>query len=1042
MAAADYIDVAQQLYVSYFGRPADPYGLDSYTKQLDALGAPKTIAELETLVASKTKPALNALVNSFNNSDESIKLYGNDNTQLGVSKFVAALYQNIFGREADVGGAKWWIDEIVSGRVTRANAALSITQGAFANTSDEAKKDQAAVLAKLGVAKDFTTNLDTIGEINAFSGEAAAAAARGLLTGVTSTTVVADYHATVLSTIDTIVTGSIPATNVALTLSQDSGAAFAGTAGNDVFTAGVALDGQGNAKDTLQNFDSLNGGAGNDTLNATLNGGTDVVPTLAGIENVNVRVTAAGSNLDLAAATGVTNVTLNNGVVAGTVKNVGAAAVGVKDQAVNATFTGSTATTLSISAKNAAKADGSEITVAVESATADAATTVNLAVDNSAVKLDSLNNDAYKTVNIAATGSNIVTLTDVAAVATTVAVTGAGSVDLSGVALTAVTSLTAATGALTADLTGNTATAVTVTTGAGADSIKVTGANLTSINTGAGNDSVTITSAAAATSTITLGDGDDSVTFTAAPSAGVTVSGGAGNDTIGFTSADYTTVTGGFTAPQLALITGFETLKITNALVNGSTTDVSKIAGVTNFVADAGVAAGGAASVTNLGANSNVTVKGGTAASFGVSTVAIAALTGTAAATDTYSITINGTTVTTVAAALADNDAVGAALVAAINANVTTGALVTAAYDTATDKITLTGKTAVALVVAGNGNVDGADASTTFTPAVVTAGTAAAAGGDLAVSLKTDTAADVLNLTLAVKYLENNDATSSTSAVTQKVDASLIETLNVVASGTASAKFAGAAGTSADKVNTTLDLTDNALVTLNVSGAQKLSFATKAGMTKLATIDASTNTGGVVIDGTNTDVATGTALTIKGSATAANTLTGSGLADTIIGGSKADTITGGLGADKLTGGAGNDTFVYTAAAQSTLSSMDIISDFSANTFGNGASGAAGTGAGTDATKWTGDVLKFTGIGAAVLADGVFTFVASNASDATTFLANLAAETDPAKDNAFGAALDSSSGKLYIDLDGNGVADTVIQLTGVTTITSAAFVLTA
>ncbi|WP_256078322.1 DUF4214 domain-containing protein [Massilia sp. YIM B04103] len=1040
MAAADYIDVAQQLYVSYFGRPADPYGLDSYTKQLDALGAPKTIAELETLVASKTKPALNALVNSFNNSDESIKLYGSDNTQLGVSKFVAALYQNIFGREADVGGAKWWIDEIVSGRVTRANAALSITQGAFANTSDEAKKDQAAVLAKLGVAKDFTTNLDTIGEINAFSGETAAAAARGLLAGVTSTTVVADYHATVLSTIDTIVTGSIPATTTTLTLNQDT---LSGTAGNDVFNAGVSLDGQGNAKETLQNFDSLNGGAGNDTLNVTLNGAANVTPTLVGIENVNVRFTAGGSSLELAAATGVTNVTQANSVVAGTVKSVGAAALGVKDQVVDATFTGSSAAALSISAKNVAKADGTEVTIVADSATADAATTVNLAVDNSSVKLDSTNNDAYKTVNIAATGSNIVTLTDVAAVATTVAVTGAGSVDLSGVALTAVGSLTAATGALTADLTGNGATAVTVTTGAGADSIKVTGANLTAINTGAGNDTVTITSATAATSTITLGDGDDSVTFAATPTAGVTVSGGAGNDTIGFASAGYTAVTGTFTAPQLALITGFETLKITDALANASTTDVSKIAGVTNFVADKGVAAGGAASVTNLGANSNVTLKGGSVAAPGVTTVGIAALTGAAAATDTYSITINGTTVTTAASAYADNDAVGAALVLAINANVTTGALVTAAYDTATDKITLTGKTNVALVVTGNGNVDGADASTTFTPVVVTAGSAVgAAGGDLALSLKTDTAADVLNLTLAVKYLENNDATSSTTAVTQKVDASLIETLNVVASGTATAKFAGAAGTLADKVDTTLDLTDNALVTLNVSGAQKLSFATKAGMTKLATIDASTNTGGVTIDGTNTDVAAGTALSIKGSATAANSLTGSGLADTIIGGSKADTITGGLGADKLTGGAGNDTFVYTAAAQSTLSSMDIISDFAANTFGSGANGAAGTGAGTDATKWTGDVLKFTGIGAAVLADGVFTFVASNASDATTFLANLAAETDPAKDNAFGAALDSSSGKLYIDLDGNGVADTVIQLTGVTTITAAAFVLTA
>lgn len=176
-------------------------------------------------------------------------------------------------------------------------------------------------------------------------------------------------------------------------------------------------------------------------------------------------------------------------------------------------------------------------------------------------------------------------------------------------------------------------------------------------------------------------------------------------------------------------------------------------------------------------------------------------------------------------------------------------------------------------------------------------------------------------------------------------------------------------------------------------------------------------------------------MTITGSATAANTLVGTGRADTIVGGAKADTLTGGAGADALTGGAGNDIFAYSVAADSTLVNLDTIADFSANTFGNGTAGAAGTGAGAVASR-TGDVIQLD-VGAAQLAVGVKAGVQANSSDAQTFLQNVAADTTA---NEVGAALDSSSGRLYIDWDSNGTADSVIQLTGATTITAAAFVL--
>src|SRR5689334_19840061 len=101
MAAQDYASVVQQLYVSYFGRPADYFGLQNFEQQLDAIGAPKTFADLQAAVQADTAgtSALSQLVNSFNSSAESAALYGTDNSQLGISKFVTAIYQNVLGRD-------------------------------------------------------------------------------------------------------------------------------------------------------------------------------------------------------------------------------------------------------------------------------------------------------------------------------------------------------------------------------------------------------------------------------------------------------------------------------------------------------------------------------------------------------------------------------------------------------------------------------------------------------------------------------------------------------------------------------------------------------------------------------------------------------------------------------------------------------------------------------------------------------------------------------------------------------------------------------
>lgn len=707
-----------------------------------------------------------------------------------------------------------------------------------------------------------------------------------------------------------------------LTTNQDT---LTGTTGNDTFVAGIQLAADGSTEvDTVQSFDAINGGAGTDTLSATINSGAaTVTPSLTSVENVTIRSTKDSSGLNLSGSTGITKVGVANSTGTADITGVGAiASFSVADQKKNVTFNDGTATTVALSAKNVGTVSATapvEVDVNFDD---NAFTTANLTVENSNIELLSTtagNND-LTTVTVAATGSNTVKLTSGAATITSVTVTGAGSVDLSGAALTAAKTLTVADGGATVDATGG--VLETATTGAGKDTITVVGTNVKNISTGAGDDKVnTVTSALAATSVVDLGAGNDTLTLSAASAAGATLTGGEGTDTLAVAYAAYNTISG-YGATDLAKITGFETLSVTGAaLANTNAVDLSKIAGLTSAQI-LGVATAGSASITNVGANSSVVIKG----------------------------------------------------------DMQTGA----------------------------------------------------ADGVLTISLKDATGtADVLNLTINQAITQDNDGAvdTFTSAITG-ITTTGVETLNVTSTGTLDTDVT--AGAKTDVAVNGLVITDNNLVTLNVLGDQAFTFSSAAGMTKLATINLSANTAGgtVSVAAAATD-GTAAAISITGSG-AADTITGSGNADTISAGAGNDTITGGAKADTLSGGAGNDKFVIAAASDSTLAAMDVISDFSANTYGQGTDGAVtSAGANATSTKWTGDVidLSFSTL------TTIDVQVVTNAADALTFLNNNSTNT-----TNIGVALDSSSSKLYIDINDDGTADSVIQLTGVTTIDEAAFLI--
>ncbi|KQY05688.1 MULTISPECIES: DUF4214 domain-containing protein [Massilia] len=536
MAAQDYTSVVQQLYVSYFGRPADYYGLQNFAAALDKMGAPKDFAAVQAAVQADKAgtTALSQLVNSFNSSAESVALYGNDNSQIGIGKFVNAIYQNVLGRDADKSGFDFWVNAINTGELTKANAAAAITQAALTNTSDQGKLDALTVQNKLAVATAFTTALDTPAEITSFSGDAAAAAARSLLLGVNSSTNLTAYQANINDTIDKL-GNVVNGTTFSVTTGVDT---LAGTSGNDVFNSlNVAADGQ-TASSTLSAFDSIDGGAGKDTLNVYTDGTTNAsIPanaTIKNIETVNIFNTGA-------AATGLTDASKYAGVTA--LWQTGAAAnVTNLSATTTAGFHGLNGA-VGVAAVDAAATATIALDKAVEGSTLNvtsgaAGTLATVVVGGTVVDGGDAGSDVGN-INLNITGGkDVQTLMVNTAVATNVASTANGK---------AVTTIdaSASTGAIT--YADSETTVANIKTGSGNDTVTLVAATVkddsattadetvnATVNTGAGNDKITVNASGNGIVTIVAGDGNDTVNVTGRSSGALNVDLGAGNDT--FTS--------------------------------------------------------------------------------------------------------------------------------------------------------------------------------------------------------------------------------------------------------------------------------------------------------------------------------------------------------------------------------------------------------------------------------------------------------------------------------------------------------------------------
>lgn len=174
-------EMVQFAYIAYYGRPADVAGQSYWVNQLKSAGS------------------LNGIIDSFGNSAESKALYGG----LNVTQQVAAIYQQEFGRSPDSTGQQYWVNQISSGKVSAAAAALAIFYGATGT-------DKTLINNKLVVADSYTASLaQNNGDSALYAGNTAAANARSYLSAVGTDSTVAAKIAGVSSSVAHHIQGDI-----------------------------------------------------------------------------------------------------------------------------------------------------------------------------------------------------------------------------------------------------------------------------------------------------------------------------------------------------------------------------------------------------------------------------------------------------------------------------------------------------------------------------------------------------------------------------------------------------------------------------------------------------------------------------------------------------------------------------------------------------------------------------------------------------------------------------------------------------------------
>ncbi|HEY8359605.1 MAG TPA: DUF4214 domain-containing protein, partial [Ramlibacter sp.] len=144
----------QGVYLALFGRPADPAGLAFFN-------------------AATNNGADLTAIGDLSSTDE----YQDRFTGLSNEEIINSIYQSLFGRDAEPAGLTFFATALTNNTLNINNIAIAIL--------DSAQNDDLAdVNAKLAAADLFNARLDLQVEIDAYSGNDAAAIARNYISNV------------------------------------------------------------------------------------------------------------------------------------------------------------------------------------------------------------------------------------------------------------------------------------------------------------------------------------------------------------------------------------------------------------------------------------------------------------------------------------------------------------------------------------------------------------------------------------------------------------------------------------------------------------------------------------------------------------------------------------------------------------------------------------------------------------------------------------------------------------------------------------------
>lgn len=145
MATQENLNRVQELYVAYYGRPADQEGQEYWAERLEAEGE-------------------SAIINAFGTSEEYTALSAGK----GNATLVNSIYMQAFGRNADPEGLDYYSGVLARGEKTLAEIALTITNAAGGI-------DAQTFNARVDAAAEYTTNFGAAGDYNLEAAKAAVA---------------------------------------------------------------------------------------------------------------------------------------------------------------------------------------------------------------------------------------------------------------------------------------------------------------------------------------------------------------------------------------------------------------------------------------------------------------------------------------------------------------------------------------------------------------------------------------------------------------------------------------------------------------------------------------------------------------------------------------------------------------------------------------------------------------------------------------------------------------------------------------------------